>query len=316
MMSKAASAISLFQRLLGDEFQALAPSVRVMHGAGRHGASGCAEIFRTAHPIGALIARAMGLPPTASAVPIVVDFLPTASGERWRRRFGRHRLESSLVARDGLLVERLGPAAFSFRLARHGGGLRWEFQRLTVLGLPWPRWLSPQVHALESEADGRYRFAVTVALPWIGSLVRYHGSLQPREEPDMDPVVVFDGVCNLCNRWVNFLLVHDLDRVFKFAAIQSRTGAALLRAHGESPVDPQTLLLIEEGVCYKQTAAILRIARALRWHWRLLAALARLVPGPLRDGLYNVVARNRYRVFGKRDACTAPAPEAIDRFLP
>ena len=127
-------------------------------------------------------------------------------------------------------------------------------------------------------------------------------------------VLLFDGVCNLCNAGVNFLLNHDPAGHFKFAALQSEAGQGLL-AGCKLPTDEfKSFVLVEDGRCYQRSEAALRVARRLPGAWRLLYGFI-LLPTPLRDALYDLVARNRYRWFGRRDTCRLPTPELRARFL-
>lgn len=128
------------------------------------------------------------------------------------------------------------------------------------------------------------------------------------------PIVVFDGVCNLCSRWVGFVLAHDCPGRFRFAAMQSEAGRRLLARHGLDPQDPVSLLLVEGGAAYTDSEAIIRVLSAFGGRWRLAEGL-RLVPAFVRDPLYRLVARNRYRWFGRRDACVVPSPDVAGRFL-
>ncbi|PUE38783.1 thiol-disulfide oxidoreductase DCC family protein [Limnohabitans sp. Hippo3] len=127
-------------------------------------------------------------------------------------------------------------------------------------------------------------------------------------------IVVFDGQCLLCNAWVRFLLRHDQRGVFRFAAIQGRTGQALLQQAGLQLEGLQTLLLVDGAKSWQHTAAILRILHHLGWPWRA-AWLGWLVPAVLRDALYRWVARHRYRIFGWSDRCMVPSPDVATRFL-
>jgi predicted DCC family thiol-disulfide oxidoreductase YuxK len=129
-----------------------------------------------------------------------------------------------------------------------------------------------------------------------------------------DAIVLFDGVCNLCSRSVAFIIEHERESTLRFAAVQSKTGAELMQRHGLDPANITTFALILDNVAYTRSDAALRIARRLRGPWRLLTAL-RIVPRPLRDFAYDLVARNRYRWFGRRDACMVPTPELKARFL-
>jgi predicted DCC family thiol-disulfide oxidoreductase YuxK len=125
---------------------------------------------------------------------------------------------------------------------------------------------------------------------------------------------VFDGVCFLCSRSVAFVLVRDRQKQFRFATLQSTRGRALLIRHGLDPEDPDSFLLADGAAGYANSDAIIRVVTALGGAWRL-AALFRLVPRLLRDRLYRWIARNRYRWFGRREACMVPSPEMQGRFL-
>ena len=127
-------------------------------------------------------------------------------------------------------------------------------------------------------------------------------------------MIVFDGVCVLCSRSAAFVLAHDRQKQFRFATLQSATGRALLVRHGLDPEDPDSLLLAHGAAGYANSDAIIRVLMAFGGAWRLVA-LFRLVPHLLRDRLYRWIARNRYRWFGRREACMVPSPEMQDRFL-
>ncbi|WP_306582363.1 thiol-disulfide oxidoreductase DCC family protein [Dokdonella sp.] len=127
-------------------------------------------------------------------------------------------------------------------------------------------------------------------------------------------IIVFDGVCHLCNGWVHFLLRHDRRGVYRFASMQSEVGCRLLRDHGLDPADPSSFLLLRAGRARTDSDAIIDVLTGLGGPWRLFGAL-RLMPRVLRDPLYRGIARNRYRRFGKREFCMMPAPEVAARFL-
>ncbi len=127
-------------------------------------------------------------------------------------------------------------------------------------------------------------------------------------------ILVFDAQCLLCNGWVQFLLRHDRKGVFKYASIQGSTGQRLLSQQGLKVDGLQTLLLVDGTRTWQHTAAILRVLHALGWPWRL-AWLGWLVPSFIRDRLYRLVARNRYWMFGRTQACLVPPPDHAARFL-
>jgi predicted DCC family thiol-disulfide oxidoreductase YuxK len=133
--------------------------------------------------------------------------------------------------------------------------------------------------------------------------------MQPREG-----IIVFDGVCLLCNRSVQFVIAHDRRRLYRFAAVQGRVGAELMRCYGLDPAAPASMLLIEEGRVWTESDAVVRIAVGFGGAWRL-AGLGRVIPRALRDAAYRFVARHRYRWFGRRDHCMLPSPQTAERFL-
>jgi predicted DCC family thiol-disulfide oxidoreductase YuxK len=128
-------------------------------------------------------------------------------------------------------------------------------------------------------------------------------------------IIVFDGVCVLCSRWVDFVLRRDPHGRYRFAAMQTASGRDLLIEHGIDPNDPLSFLLLEGGRGYTDTAAIVRILRSCGRGWRFVALIVALVPRFIRDPLYRWVARHRYRMFGRRAACRVPTADIADRFL-
>lgn len=127
-------------------------------------------------------------------------------------------------------------------------------------------------------------------------------------------VILFDGVCNLCNCTVDFLLRRDRKGVFQFAALQSEAARRLVPSFKIQTEGLDSIILIEDKGVYMKSAAALRIARKMSGLWPLLYLFI-IIPRPLRDAVYDWVAHNRYRWFGKREACTVPTPELMDRFL-
>lgn len=127
------------------------------------------------------------------------------------------------------------------------------------------------------------------------------------------PIILFDGACSLCSGSVTFILRRDRRRRFRFAALQSPAARRLLG--DRHPIElPDSLILLQGGRLFTRSAAALRIARQLRFPWPCFAALW-LVPRPLRDWAYDVLARRRHRWFGRRDACLLPDPRWQELFL-
>ncbi|MGB7220220.1 MAG: thiol-disulfide oxidoreductase DCC family protein [Vicinamibacterales bacterium] len=130
----------------------------------------------------------------------------------------------------------------------------------------------------------------------------------------MPSIVLFDGVCNLCNGFVRFVIARDPARRFQFAPLQSDAAGRVMREAGGAGAATDSIVLIEDGRLYVRSAAALRIAKGLGLPWSLAFGLT-VVPRPLRDWVYDGVARSRYSWFGKRDVCMTPTPEAKSRFL-
>lgn len=128
------------------------------------------------------------------------------------------------------------------------------------------------------------------------------------------PVIVFDGVCLLCSRWVGFVLRHDRRAHIRFAAMQSASGRALLAGHGLDADDPLSFLYVADGRGYSDSDAIIRVLTSFGGAWRLAAAL-RVIPRGLRDAGYRLIARHRYQWFGRKDACMVPDASVARRFL-
>jgi predicted DCC family thiol-disulfide oxidoreductase YuxK len=127
------------------------------------------------------------------------------------------------------------------------------------------------------------------------------------------PVMVFDGICVLCSRSIAFILRHEREPLIRFVAIQSTEGRALALRHGVDPDDPDSFLFIENGVAHPKSGGIVALARHLKAPGNALTMLA-FLPRSLRDWLYDRVARNRYRLFGKRERCLLPDPATRQRF--
>ena len=130
----------------------------------------------------------------------------------------------------------------------------------------------------------------------------------------MSSTILFDGVCNLCNGFVRFVIDRDPAARFRFAALTSPAAARVLRQAGVTAPLPDSMILVEGGRAYFRSDAPLRIARGLRFPWPLLYAFA-VVPRFFRDRVYDVIAGRRYRWFGRRETCMVPTPEVRTRFL-
>jgi predicted DCC family thiol-disulfide oxidoreductase YuxK len=130
--------------------------------------------------------------------------------------------------------------------------------------------------------------------------------------PD-DDVILYDGVCVFCSRWIRFIAARDQAKRFRFTQIQSDYGTRLARAFGIDPDDPDTNAVIHGGVAwFRSDAALTVLSNLPGWRWTRVVFAA---PKPFRDAVYNLVAKNRYRIFGKYDACFVPDVEMRARVL-
>jgi len=136
------------------------------------------------------------------------------------------------------------------------------------------------------------------------------GKSIPRDKP----ILLFDGVCNLCNGFVQWVIRRDPAGRFRFSSLQSAAGRTLLQEAGIPTDTLSTVVLYEDGGFYTHSDVPLRVWRRLGGAWSWLYSF-RLLPKALRDAVYNWVARNRYRWFGRRQACMIPTPDLRDRFL-
>lgn len=137
--------------------------------------------------------------------------------------------------------------------------------------------------------------------------------------PDPNPIVLYDGVCGLCNRLVQFLLKHDRHDRFRFASLQSEFAQSLMTRHGVDPHDLDTVYVVKnyqlsDEALLARSDAILYMLTQLGGIWSLAGA-GRVLPRGLRDAVYKIVARNRYRVFGKHESCMLPEPQHRVKFL-
>lgn len=127
-------------------------------------------------------------------------------------------------------------------------------------------------------------------------------------------IILFDGVCNLCNRSVQFILKRDKKGYFHFTSLQSEAGQELLAENELPQADFNSFVLIENGKVYQKSTAALRVCRKLSGGWPLLYGFI-IVPPFIRNAVYSWIARNRYKWFGKKEACMLPKPEWKERFL-
>ena len=135
------------------------------------------------------------------------------------------------------------------------------------------------------------------------------------EEIQRQKIILFDGVCNLCNGSVIFVLKWEKQPMFKFASIQSEAGRELLKWCGLSPDYTEAVIFIDNEKIYLGSSATLKIGQELKFPWSSLASLGLIVPKFIRDWIYSQIAQHRYQWFGKRDVCMIPTQSLKARFL-
>ena len=128
------------------------------------------------------------------------------------------------------------------------------------------------------------------------------------------PIILFDGVCNLCNYSVQYVIKHDPDAVFQFASLQGETGRQLLRQYGLSANDLNSFVLIRDNKAYTRSSAALTVTKQLTGLTKLLYGFI-IVPPFIRNAVYSFIAKNRYKWFGKKDSCMIPIAGLKSRFL-
>ena len=169
----------LSRRLLGQDIEQLPPVLKQAHDAdNRQRWTGTAVVTRSANPIARLLCRMMRLPSPGNDRPVTILFERTDTRERWSRAFAGRRYRSTLTERDGLMIERMGPATNMFQIAVLAGQLHLDLVGFRFLGIPFPNWARPHCHAREREEAGHYVFDVPVSLPWLGHVIRYTGRME------------------------------------------------------------------------------------------------------------------------------------------
>lgn len=128
-------------------------------------------------------------------------------------------------------------------------------------------------------------------------------------------IVLFDGICNLCNSTVQFIIKRDKNNVFKFSSLQSEFGQNFLEERNLSSTDFNSIILYESGVAYyTKSTAILKIVQKLGFPYKILSVFL-LIPSPIRDSIYSLLSKNRYHLFGKKDSCMVPTAENKKKFI-
>jgi len=131
---------------------------------------------------------------------------------------------------------------------------------------------------------------------------------------NQNPVIIFDGICNLCCGWIQYLIRIDKTMKFRFVSIQSERGQKMLNQIHENVIMTESIIYLKENKSFRESSAVLEILTDIGGVWKLIAVL-KLIPKPIRNKLYQLIAKKRYHYFGKRATCLLPSPENKKRFL-
>ncbi len=306
--------------------------VRRAHGKGtRYTAVGTSTVTPARNPLARLTAWLFSFPDPGDNVPVHLTVIREDGREIWVRRFGARQFAST-HDRGGdekprAVTERFGPLAFHLDVTRRDERILVTSRGMHAFGIPVPRIVMPTVQAEEWAECDRFCFDVDIRLPVLGRLVRYRGKLTGTTDNDLAPqpdsvdsnmkpdaILLFDGMCNLCCGSMAFYAKRDLSGSVRYCAIQSDTGRALLARHGRDPDDFSHMVLIENGQVHAGAAAVLRLVRRMTFPWNLFGVFV-VLPKPLQNAIYSLVARTRYRLFGRRSMCRVPVPALRSRFI-
>jgi predicted DCC family thiol-disulfide oxidoreductase YuxK len=311
---------ALLRQVLGSDYRTLPPALQQLHDVeDLQACLGSCRVQRGDRPISRAVGLLLSLPASSEAAEFRFTIRRDGESEIWCRDIAKHRFQTVIrpLGRNRL-SEKVGPVELIFRVTAGSFGCTWTLEAGRLFGLPLPKALRPTVLAREWDEGGQVKFDVEASLPAIGPIVRYDGHLQvvpvrAGESPG-EPILLFDGVCNFCNFGVNIVLSRDLAGRVRFAAMQSDPGLGLLRKLGRSEQDYDTFIVIDGAQILDKSSAALHLASYLPWPWPLFRVLL-VVPRRLRDRLYDLVARNRYRLMGRRETCRIPTAEERSRFL-
>lgn len=311
---------ALFRRISTRAFDVMPEPVRRLHDVKELNClAGRCSARRGRNPFARFFALLLGLPPEAEDVPITVSIRREGTTEVWVRSIAGRRFQSTMrEERSGSLSETIGPVRFTFDLRMDEAGFSLHVEGCRVFGIPLPRIFLPVVEAKETAAGNEVIFDIAASMPFVGLVVAYRGRLdiEPVREGERpgQPVMLFDGVCNFCNRGVDFFLRRDPYGRIRFAAMQSHRGLLFLEKYGLPTTDYKTFVVLDGDRLIQKSDAVLHLTGYLRWPWPMLRMFA-LVPRWLRDRIYDLFARNRYKLMGKREICRVPTQAERGRFL-
>ena len=302
----------LLRNILGADFDQMPTAVRRMHSVAKtqevHGTS---RVVGGKNPLSRLIRATAALPKPTSRAPIYIRFVKDKDGEEWDRHFGNSRFHTVMKQEGRCLAEHLVafPVTFVYEVRADSRGFSLHVRQVRFLGIPLPRLLRPNLEARAREWRGRYQFSTLVGFWFCGRVISYFGYLDAPQDAEVRRApltIVYDGMCHLCSGSMAWIARRVSTEQVRFVPVQSEEGAAALKSANLDALNPQSFLVVENGHAVQKTKAVIILLRTVGGGWKLVAAFLNLLPTMLTDKLYDWVAANRYKWFGRRERCFVP----------
>jgi predicted DCC family thiol-disulfide oxidoreductase YuxK len=298
----------LLRSVLGTGFDRMPQAVRQIHSIERtQDAHGISRVLGGKNLISSAIRHIAALPRPAQRVPIHIRFIKAQDGEEWDRHFGKSRFRTTMKQHGQFLNERLigFPVTLVYQVKADHRGFALQAVQVRFLGIPLPRLLRPTLAARAREWRGRYRFSAVAGFWFCGRVISYFGYLDPPvvaavEHPSV--TIVYDGMCHLCSGSMAWI-ARRVDRRVRFVPAQSEEGAGALKAVGLDALNPTSFLVMENGRFLQKSTAVIAILHVVGGGWKMAAWLLGLLPTSVANKIYDWVAANRYRWFGRRQSC-------------
>jgi predicted DCC family thiol-disulfide oxidoreductase YuxK len=300
----------LLRDILGATFDEMPEPVRRMHSIGQtQHVRGISRVVGGNNPLSWIIRILAALPRPVHRAPVYIRFVKREELEEWDRHFGDSRFRTVMKREGQHLAEHLVafPVVFVYEVKADRRGFSLHVMQVRFLGIPLPRPLRPHLMARAREWRGRYRFSTVVGFWFCGRVISYFGYLDaPRTSAeDTRIIIVYDGLCNLCSGSIAWIARRIADRV-RFVPAQSGEGTEILQAAGLNALDPSSFLVVKNGQTLQKSAGVVAVLNLVGGGYKLGALLLRLMPRSITDKIYDFIAANRYKWFGKRETCFVP----------
>jgi predicted DCC family thiol-disulfide oxidoreductase YuxK len=302
----------LLRNILGADFDQMPAAVRRMHSIDKtREVRGTSRVIGGKNPLSSLIRAMAALPRPTWRAPIHIRFVKDRDGEEWDRHFGTSRFHTMMKQEGRYLAEHLvaSPITFVYEVKADNKGFSLHVRQVRFLGIPLPRLLRPTLAARAREWRGRYQFSTVVSFWFCGRVISYFGYLDAPGDAQVQqaPItIVYDGMCHLCSGSMAWMARRVAAEQVRFVPVQSEEGAAALKSAKLDALNPQSFLVIENGLAVQKTQAVIILLKTVGGKWKLIAQFLHLLPRMLTDKLYDWVAANRYKWFGRRESCFIP----------